>query len=135
MASALVCQRRREGMLLHVAARRDVSVSVSKIETIRSKDEISRIFHEGRYVKTAYVTFIVEHGQSGRVAFIAGKKLGGAVVRNRLKRRLRSLCRDLGGPWQNYDVIFLAKSALKDANYSKVLKSCEQLRKKEPLVR
>lgn len=118
-------------MFLHVGVRRDVSVSVSKIETIRSRDEISRLFSEGKYVKTAYVTFIVKHGRSGRVAFIAGKKLGGAVTRNRLKRRLRALCHDLGGPWQDYDVIFLAKSALKDANYSKVLQSCEKIRRKE----
>ena len=67
-----------------------------------------------------------EHDLSGRVAFIAGKKLGNAVVRNRAKRRMRALCHDLGGPWQDYDVIFLARYPLLDESYSKVLKTCKR---------
>ena len=65
-----------------------------------------------------------QHGPGGRVAFIAGKKLGNAVWRNRAKRRMRALCRDLGGPWEGRDVIFLAKSGLAGATYSKVLSAC-----------
>lgn len=50
-----------------------------------------------------------EHGPSGRVAFIAGKKNGNAVWRNAAKRRMRALCSELEGPWPGSDVIFLAK--------------------------
>ena len=66
-----------------------------------------------------------EHDLKGRVAFIAGKKLGNAVWRNAAKRRMRAICRDAGGPWAGYEVIFLAKSGLMDTSYHAVLDRCE----------
>lgn len=109
------------------------------MDTIKSSSEISNLFAVGRRLKTPYLTFIVkeaaeengavrvrQHDHRGRVAFIAGKKLGNAVWRNSAKRRMRALCQDLGGPWEGYDVIFLAKSTLTTANYSKVLKACDK---------
>lgn len=108
------------------------------MDTIKSSADISELFSHGRRVHTPYMTVILnarapeavceeakQHGPGGRVAFIAGKKLGNAVWRNAAKRRLRALCRELGGPWPGYDVIFLAKSSLVGATYSKVLTACE----------
>lgn len=114
------------------------------MDTIASGDEISELFAAGRWVKTPYVTFILarrpsassacsreaQHGPRGRVAFIAGKKLGGAVWRNRAKRRMRALCREMGGPWEGHDVIFMAKSAVTQATYSKVLSTCDKALKR-----
>lgn len=98
------------------------------LETIKSSTEISYLFAQGRRLNAPYLTFIIkknsEHDQQGRVAFIAGKKLGNAVWRNSAKRRMRALCRDLGGPWHGYDVIFLAKRRINEGTYSKVLSVC-----------
>ena len=100
------------------------------MDTIKSSSDISFLFANGKRIKTPYLTLIVgesdvsQHGPNGRVAFIAGKKLGNAVWRNKAKRRLRAVCQQCGGPWPGYDVIFLAKSSLTDASYSKVLKAC-----------
>ena len=108
------------------------------LDTVKSSLEISNLFASGRRLKTPYLTLIVgkhseeatggirQHGRSGRVAFIAGKKLGNAVWRNAAKRRMRAICRDLGGPWPGYDVIFLARQTLPDASYGRVLKACEK---------
>lgn len=71
-----------------------------------------------------------QHDQPGRAAFVAGKKLGNAVWRNTAKRRMRALCRDLGGPWQGCDVIFLAKSNITRVSYSKVLAACDDTLKR-----
>lgn len=62
-----------------------------------------------------------EHGPSGRVAFIAGKKNGNAVWRNAAKRRMRALCSELKGPWSGFDIIFLAKRGVLNAPYHKQL--------------
>lgn len=100
------------------------------LETIKSSTEVSDLFSQGRRLHTPFLTFIVlnhneQHGLKGRVAFVAGKKLGNAVWRNRAKRRMRAVCRELGGPWDNTDVIFLAKRQTTQAKYSKVLKACD----------
>lgn len=100
------------------------------MKTIASNADISELFARGRRLHTPFLTLIVlpqvkQHDLTGRVAFIAGKKLGNAVWRNRAKRRMRALCRELGGPWDGYDVIFLAKSTLTKCEYSKVLTACD----------
>lgn len=100
------------------------------METIKSHEDISNLFSQGKRIRTPYLTFIVsprkQHDPSGRVAFIAGKKLGNAVWRNAAKRRMREVCRAMGGPWSGYDVIFLAKARINDVSYSKVLASCDE---------
>lgn len=109
------------------------------METIKSSAEISQLFSTGKRIKTPYLTLIVgehtsdsdrakdvQHGRCGRVAFIAGKKLGNAVWRNRAKRRMRALCLNTGGPWAGKDVIFLARGTLCRVPYGTVLDSCER---------
>jgi len=102
------------------------------LETIKSSTEISYLFSQGKRFNSPCITLIVKErapqsGQSGRVGFIAGKKLGNAVWRNTAKRRMRALSRELGGPWHGYDVIFLAKAQTNTASYSKVLTTCNGL--------
>jgi ribonuclease P protein component len=48
-------------------------------------------------------------GPEGRVVFVAGKKLGGAVMRNRCKRVMREAVRRSGGPWSGFDVAIVAR--------------------------
>lgn len=48
-------------------------------------------------------------GPQGRVAFIAGKRMGGAVLRNRAKRVLRAAVDRAGGPWPGHDVVLIAR--------------------------
>lgn len=101
------------------------------METIKSSTEISQLFTQGRRFNASTITIIVRksprHGQTGRVAFIAGKKLGNAVWRNRAKRRLRAVYRDSEIACGSYDVIFLAKSRINQCTYSKVLRECKDL--------
>ena len=104
------------------------------METIKSKQEISSLFSSGRRIHTPYLTFIVlpkkQHDRHGRVAFIAGKKYGNAVWRNAAKRRMRELCRYLHGPWQNYDVIMLAKGNIMTTQYWDIVDVCQKALRK-----
>lgn len=110
------------------------------MDTIKSNSEISRIFSSRRRYSNQFATFIVEeakelrtdegkakqHGPRGRVAFIAGKRLGGAVWRNSAKRRMREIYRANSSFLEGLDVLFVAKKPILTASYSKVLTTCEQ---------
>ncbi len=98
--------------------------------TIKSSTEISEIFKEGQRFKAKGMLILIKESDvtrdqsTGRVAFIAGKKIGCAPKRNRAKRILRSIAFELGAPWYGKDVIFVATSNLLSTEYSLVLKSC-----------
>ncbi len=100
--------------------------------TITSSADISLLFSQGRKIGTPFVTVLAlkrskqhdHEGDHGRVAFIAGKKLGSAVWRNAAKRRLRAVVCDLGGPWEGFDIAFLARPAILDTSYKKVRAAC-----------
>lgn len=79
------------------------------------------MFKDGKRLHTPFFTLIVaaspQQFREGRVAFIAGKRLGNAVWRNRAKRRMRSVCYELGGSVPGLDLIFLAKAKVETADY------------------
>ena len=100
------------------------------LDMIKSSNEISLIFDKGRRFSTPYLTLIVlrneeQHGQPGRVAFIAGKKQGNAVWRNQAKRRMRSICRDIDGIISDCNIVYLAKQQLLNERYDIVLECVE----------
>ena len=105
------------------------------MEIIKSSDEISLIFSQGVRYKTRDIIFVVlrkkeQHGQSGRVAFIAGKKLGNAVWRNRAKRRMRSVYRDLDFSHEGTDILFVARSSIGRSAYGEIVERSKQALRK-----
>ena len=58
-----------------------------------------------------------------RVGYTASKKVGSSVVRNRAKRRLKEAARQILPEMaeNGYDYVIIAKSAIKDADFEKIL--------------
>lgn len=105
------------------------------MNTIKSSEDISYIFSEGRRIGTPGFSLIVLrnnqlHDLNGRVAFIAGKKLGNAVWRNKAKRKMRALCYQLGGEVPSYDVIFLARKKINEIPFSDLIAYAKDALKK-----
>jgi ribonuclease P protein component len=67
-----------------------------KEERVRRSPDFTRIFRDGKQVRGRFLTARWVPDPSAdpcRVGVAAGKRLGGAVVRNRLKRRMREAYR------------------------------------------
>lgn len=97
--------------------------------TIKRKEDIERLFQKGRRSSSSFVMVIEisnDHSPLGRCAFIAGKKLGSAPVRNHCKRVMREVARELGGPWKGHDIAFIARRKLASARHDDLVKRVEK---------
>ncbi len=75
------------------------------------------------------------HTPANRVGITVGKKLGHAVVRNRVRRRLREVYRlneELFLP--GYDIVVVARSRAVDASFSQLRRSFLSLAKKAGIL-
>lgn len=85
------------------------------MSTIKSSREIDAVFRSAQRSAQPSVIVLASRtpdgrGPEGRVAFVAGKKTGNAVRRNRSKRVLREAVRRTGGPWGGYDIVVIARA-------------------------
>jgi ribonuclease P protein component len=65
----------------------------------------------GQKVVTQALVMIAvpSHGPTSRVGFIVSKKVGGSVIRNRVRRRLRELFRQLPARPVGMDIVVIAR--------------------------
>ena len=107
---------------------------MKKTVTIKENRTFRRIYNKGRSAVTPFlVLYCRKNGQDhNRLGVTVSTKLGGAVVRNRARRRLREVYR-LAQPdmKQGYDVILVARGRAVNGPYKKLTaafyKSCGQL--------
>lgn len=101
------------------------------METIKSKRDFERVFSDGTRANHRLVRMTAlrcNEGGRARVAFVAPKRLGNAVFRNRSKRILREAAREAGMPWGGYDVILFATRQTHDSNPHDVSQALLSLR-------
>lgn len=89
------------------------------MKTIKSHQDFERVFTGGRRFSHPLVRMTicdaVNEGDPGRVAFVAAKRLGCAVVRNRSKRVLREAARSCMLPIDGFDIILFATDKTRSA--------------------
>ena len=99
------------------------------MRTIKSRGDFERVFSRGRRLNDSLlrVRVLPTGGSAGRVAFVAAKRLGNAVFRNRCKRVLREAARSADLPVPGYDVILFSTAATHDSSPSEVAASLRRL--------
>lgn len=100
------------------------------METIKSKQEFGRVFSGGKRANHRLVRMTVlrlNEGGPARVAFVAPKRLGNAVFRNRCKRVLREAAREASLPRDGFDIILFATRATHDAHPHEVAQAIGSL--------
>ncbi|WP_322494837.1 ribonuclease P protein component [Chloroflexus sp.] len=80
---------------------------------LRRPEQFRRVRHEGRTVTSPWLALTVAPGRRNavRCGFVAGRRIGGAVQRNRARRRVREAVRLLLPSLQSgYDLVFMIRS-------------------------
>lgn len=106
------------------------------MKTIKSKRDFERVFSRGRRFNDQLLRIRVaasDEGAPSGVAFVAAKRLGNAVFRNRCKRVLREAARLCGIPGDGYDVLLFATSRTHDSSPEQVASSLRKLLKRAGL--
>lgn len=93
------------------------------LRSVTLPSHIDKLFRCGmRYANSHLIVLVVPNKMHGsRVLVVAGKRLGGAVLRNRLKRIMRESVRKAGGPWPGYQVAIIARQPLIEVDTSQAM--------------
>jgi len=88
-------------------------------QRLRRRKDFEAVYRKGRVQgnRLLVVRVLPNQGDITRFGFVAGRIVGGAVVRNRLKRRLREAARSLDAK-PGLDIVIGARKAAAEADFS-----------------
>ncbi len=98
-------------------------------ERLSTRAEFSRVYREGcRYPGEALILYFRPTDESRRLGVTARRRLGGAVVRNRAKRRLREAFKRLERRMcARGDIVLVARSQAGTVPFSRLVMEMEAL--------
>lgn len=99
---------------------------LTPLERIRKKTDFSGLYREGSRFRGRHFSLVFRKNELGfsRLAVVASRKVGPAIVRNRVKRRLRELFRrNKGLLAEPIDLIVIARPEAGDASWAEVRES------------
>lgn len=106
---------------------------------VKKSNEIEKILNTGRYAYDSYFTvYKINNPQTinFRYAISVGKKLGNAVLRNRIKRQIRAIIDSFDiNLNNNVDVFIIAKRNVVSIDFNTMKSSLENLLKKQKLIK
>ena len=98
-----------------------------KIASLTKNEDFKKIL-SGKKINNKYITIFFrkiysKNKKSLNVSFVAKKKLGNAVIRNKIKRRLRNIMHDALKKIDlnlNYSYLFIAKVSVLEDEYTRI---------------
>jgi ribonuclease P protein component len=103
------------------------------LSTLKKRAEFLRVRGGPRWSTPAFVLEARPRaedtaGTGARFGFTVSKKVGGAVIRNRVRRRLRSLVAKLdpGGLRQDFDYVLIARPGAEQRSYQELEADLDQ---------
>ena len=104
---------------------------------LRRREEFQAAYRRGRsWANPLIALHVLPRPEGMRVGVTVSKKVGGAVVRNRVRRRLREAIRLRLPGWRNgFDLVVVARSAAAEAPFEALGAAIDELAKRSRLVR
>jgi ribonuclease P protein component len=100
---------------------------------LTDRRDFQRVFHHGQSFANRYlVIYYLKNRNSGtfRVGFSVSKKVGKAVVRNRVKRLLREAFRLQSGQIREpYDLVVIARPSAAELEFDRMMQNVQHLLK------
>lgn len=97
-------------------------------QRLTKRDQFSKVYTQGKaWVNELFVMKAVPNGlEQSRFGFSVSKRVGNAVVRNRVRRVLRE-CVRLTPHKLGWDVVFIARNPASEADYHQIERSVGSL--------
>ena len=109
---------------------------LNKINRLKKRYQFNYVYKSGEHYSSEHTVLYVVSSKTKfiKVGFAVTKKVGHAVVRNKIRRRLREVVREqLPRLKQNYNVIIVAKENIVEASFNQLCFEINKLFKKANL--
>ncbi|NLK00527.1 MAG: ribonuclease P protein component [Clostridia bacterium] len=107
-------------------------------QRICKNTEFRRVYRTGKVIPGKFMVLFNKKngGNTTRFGFSVSKKVGNSVVRNRIRRLMREICRkhndNIG---DGYDIVLVARAAAKGRNFWQMEKDFIKITKRAGLYR
>ena len=109
-----------------------------KKEILRRNSDFTSIYKRGKSMGDRLVVVFYKKNNLpyNRIAFLASKKVGNAVARNRARRLMKESYRSLCDQFvPGYDIIFIARNTINNSKCADVKKSMEAALRRSGLAK
>lgn len=106
-------------------------------KTLRKNNEFNAVYSRGRSKGGQYVVVLYKRNRFGftRKAFVASKKVGNSVERNRARRLMRAAYRSIFEKIkEGYDIVFVARNTIRGRCEAEVERSMTKSLKNAGLI-
>ncbi len=102
------------------------------MDSLKKNRDFKRVYSRGKSYATYNLVFysLPNSIEKNRVGFSISKKIGKAVVRNKIRRRLKEIIRLENNLKQGYDMVFIARKPVVGLNYQGLKRDVQRLFKK-----
>lgn len=109
---------------------------MEKKNRLKNKIEIDNLFNNKKSVRNFHYSIFYQKNDLPhfRFAISVGKKFGGAVARNLVKRRLREIIRFKKDEIKNYDFVIVVRSESKNLEFQEMKEKINKLLSKSQII-